>query len=352
MAQTNETQAQRNKRLHQEVEERPFDDEVEPPAKRRRIYQMVVRVSKRRREETTEPEDKETTEPPAKRRRVDSNEEETKEPPAEEEEASNGFKTCASEVLFAEEEAMLELRAKQVEVQLRHDRITASVNELLDDLALAIRKSVPGPWLERLAQVLELPIPFLWLSVREKFGYHIPTADSLAKMREFFGNRRVLSIGAGRGFVERLLGLEVTCTDAMLTHGANALDFKFKTFMDVVKCDAEEAMKKFKDHDGLLLCWPSNNDPMAFEALSAFAERNNPNARVVYIGEGKWGCTANDAFFELLENKFEQVFEIEGVSMSSDLHDSVQGYKLKPVKPAWGVPAINWNSSAFNTFRE
>lgn len=345
MAQTNETQARRSKRLHKEVEERPFGDEVEPPAKRRRICQMVARVSKRRREETTVPEDKETMEPPAKRRRVESDDDETKELPAEEETVV--LRAVHIEVPLAEDET----ENPNAKAMVRLNSLQASVDALLDDLALAVRTSVPGPWLERLTQVLELPIPFLWLSVREKFGYHIPTPDSLAKMREFFGNRRVLSIGSGRAFVEKLLGLEVTCTDAMVSHGADATDFK--PFMGVVKCRAEEAVVKFKDHhDGLLLCWPSYNDPMAFKALSAFAERNNPNARVVYIGEGKWGCTADDAFFDLLEDKFEQVFEIGSIVSPSDLHDSVQGYKLKPVKPAWAVPSINRNSAAFNTFRD
>lgn len=41
----------------------------------------------------------------------------------------------------------------------------------------------------------------------------------------------------------------------------------------------------------LLLCWPPLQEPFALECLRAFR-----GERVVYIGEGKDGCTADEAF--------------------------------------------------------
>jgi hypothetical protein len=52
----------------------------------------------------------------------------------------------------------------------------------------------------------------------------------------------------------------------------------------------------------LLLVYPSPDSGMAVEAIQAYAEISPLNDTVVYVGEGRGGANANDAFFDYLEN--------------------------------------------------
>ena len=49
----------------------------------------------------------------------------------------------------------------------------------------------------------------------------------------------------------------------------------------------------------LLLCWPRNNEPDAAEALTAYQ-----GDRLVYIGHDPDGNTADDAFFQMLDDQW------------------------------------------------
>ncbi len=51
----------------------------------------------------------------------------------------------------------------------------------------------------------------------------------------------------------------------------------------------------------LFLCWPPMSE-MAFQCLESYEGK-----RLVYIGEGGGGCTGNDAFFERLDEAWEEV---------------------------------------------
>jgi hypothetical protein len=51
----------------------------------------------------------------------------------------------------------------------------------------------------------------------------------------------------------------------------------------------------------LLLVYPPPDSDMARDALQAYADVNGGSATVIYVGEGRGGANANDAFFDLLE---------------------------------------------------
>lgn len=59
----------------------------------------------------------------------------------------------------------------------------------------------------------------------------------------------------------------------------------------------------------LLLCWPPYDTDMAYDALYSYLEAGG--RRVVYVGEGRGGCTANDGFYDLLAQRTRWVDEIE-----------------------------------------
>jgi hypothetical protein len=52
----------------------------------------------------------------------------------------------------------------------------------------------------------------------------------------------------------------------------------------------------------LLLVYPSPGNDMAADALKAYAEISPLNDTVVYVGEGRGGANANDAFFDCVES--------------------------------------------------
>jgi hypothetical protein len=62
---------------------------------------------------------------------------------------------------------------------------------------------------------------------------------------------------------------------------------------------------------------------MAYKALKAYTGN-----KLVYIGENGGGCTADDAFFALLEEKWEEIDEHQPVQWSG-IHDWITVYERR-----------------------
>ena len=73
----------------------------------------------------------------------------------------------------------------------------------------------------------------------------------------------------------------------------------------------------------LFLCWPPYDDTMAFECLE-----NYQGNRLVYIGEGSGGCTADDAFHERLDREWEEVANHRPIQWFG-IHDYITVYLRK-----------------------
>lgn len=71
---------------------------------------------------------------------------------------------------------------------------------------------------------------------------------------------------------------------------------------------AGDAMEKV-----LVLCWPLHNDDMASRALAAFR-----GDFVIYLGEGRDGCTGDSAFFDMLEREWIPLEVMDGGRRSYD----------------------------------
>ena len=89
-------------------------------------------------------------------------------------------------------------------------------------------------------------------------------------------------------------------------------------FFPVVEADVSTLSQSSADI--LFLCWPPLNDPLAFDALQAFK-----GDTLIYIGEDSFGCTADESFFDALEDwEIVDYFQI----LSYDLiHDSLTIFK-------------------------
>lgn len=71
------------------------------------------------------------------------------------------------------------------------------------------------------------------------------------------------------------------------------------------------------------LVWPPYGDKMAAEALIHYE-----GDIVIYVGEGRGGCTADDTFLELLDENFEMVRRVR-IPRWSDIFDDLTIWKRK-----------------------
>lgn len=73
----------------------------------------------------------------------------------------------------------------------------------------------------------------------------------------------------------------------------------------------------------LFLCWPPYATPMATHCLKHYS-----GEYLAFIGEGEGGCTADDAFFKLLNKKWKLTEEIT-IPQFEGLHDSLMLFQRK-----------------------
>lgn len=141
-----------------------------------------------------------------------------------------------------------------------------------------------------------------------RFAGAIPSPGDMAWLRRVLDGRGLVEVGAGAGYwawQARQVGIDVVAYEP---HPPGEGDNEFVvgdaagggTYTSVVRDDATAA-KRHPDR-ALLLCWPSNRDPWAAHALSCYQ-----GDLLIFVGEGPGGCTADDAFFELLEAEWEPV---------------------------------------------
>lgn len=124
-----------------------------------------------------------------------------------------------------------------------------------------------------------------------EFGFSIPCVEALNAIKKV-GN--ILEIGAGTGYWSKLLkdmGVDIISTDS------KSGDYQFSYNNDVIKMDAVEAIKEYPDRN-VFVSWPCYDKGWAFEAAKAMEQ----GTTLIYIGEGRGGCTADDNFHNYFFN--------------------------------------------------
>jgi len=99
----------------------------------------------------------------------------------------------------------------------------------------------------------------------------------------------IISVGSGSGYNEYLLreaGADILASD---------LDPPAETWMPVLKQEAVEVAREHNDR-AIMYCWP--HFAYSWPELSLKAYRGNT---VLFIGEGKGGCTGSEDFHDLLD---------------------------------------------------
>lgn len=163
--------------------------------------------------------------------------------------------------------------------------------------------------------------PFL-----ERFGFAVPTLTAIKAIRRFVGQRKVLEVGAGTGIWSRLLsdeGITITAVDDGSGEGRYSHPYKVGAYYPVELADGVEAVKRYRAHKALFLCWPDYESPMAADALNEFR-----GDRLVYIGEDAEGCAGDDRFHDMLA-RWRLVKSI-AIPQWPGIHDEVVLYERLP----------------------
>lgn len=138
----------------------------------------------------------------------------------------------------------------------------------------------------------------------EGFSFPLITQETVIELSNKLKNKKVLEVAAGSGYLSSLLrhgGVSIITTDNMSWSEEDEYAEYKNTFGEVEKIDAVEAIEKYKDEiDTVLLSWPPFNEKLALNVLEKCLQYG---LDLIYIGEDECGCTADDSFFELCDEK-------------------------------------------------
>ena len=121
-----------------------------------------------------------------------------------------------------------------------------------------------------------------------KYAWAIPSTKAIELIRKYLP---ITEIGAGSGYWAHLIGGDITCHDIMKSH------FTFTEKYHPIIYDGEPDLSKT-----LFFCWPPYEDPMAYNYL-----KKHTGEYVIYIGEGRGGCTADHDFHDYLDSHYTRV---------------------------------------------
>jgi hypothetical protein len=139
---------------------------------------------------------------------------------------------------------------------------------------------------------------------REKWGHSWPSYESLRKISKFVGEGRVIDAGCGRGLWSALLFLSKKRVVA-IDNFENPIYKAENCLVTPIQAEAEEWIEMFGGPDDVLfMSWPPHWGDMASSCLSA-----HRGSKLIYIGEGWGGCTADDEFFDMLDKGWNVVGE-------------------------------------------
>lgn len=157
-----------------------------------------------------------------------------------------------------------------------------------------------------------------------EYAWTISDPATVAFVVEHAG-KRVIDPLAGTGYWAWLLqqqGLDVAASDLNPADDGGSIYHRAgRVFTPVTRADAVDAVTVLGDDRTLLLSWPPYDDPIGRRILDAYR-----GERVVYIGEGAYGCCGDDAMWSELESGWHQVAEHKPVQWWG-LHDWVTVYE-------------------------
>jgi hypothetical protein len=157
----------------------------------------------------------------------------------------------------------------------------------------------------------------------KQYAWTITSPESVAFVAEHSHGRLVDPL-AGTGYWAYLLdqaGVDVLAYDLEPPDGTDRNHYHRgqSSFAPVMKGDATEVVSVHSDRT-LLLSWPPYGEPVGHRTLAAYT-----GDRVIYIGEGSYGCCGDDAMFDLFAADWLEVAEHAPIQWLS-MHDYITVY--------------------------
>ncbi len=164
----------------------------------------------------------------------------------------------------------------------------------------------------------------------KKFGFFLISEDFISVTSELLQNNKVLEVGAGSGFLSYCLqknGVDITPIDLKIDN--NNYGFE-QTYTEIIQINAVDYIKKNNNYDTIIMSWPNYQNPFAYNVLKQMKK----GQQLIYIGEGYGGCTADDKFFKLLQDRAfinnDLTSKLKQNSYSWPcIHDEVESYIIK-----------------------
>jgi hypothetical protein len=142
-------------------------------------------------------------------------------------------------------------------------------------------------------------------------GYSLISLSWIEPLSKWIGNRKVLELMSGSGALSYALSqnnVNVIATDHHKWKDHNDEQYwENKYWTDIENLDALEALEIYgKDVDLILLSWAPINETA--KNIIVKMREVNPNLQMIFIGEGKDGCTADDDFFSIISDIDDESF--------------------------------------------
>jgi hypothetical protein len=143
-------------------------------------------------------------------------------------------------------------------------------------------------------------------------------------LAEYIGNKKCLEICCGLGTLSwalKELNINIIATDNFSSHFNFA---KKNLWTNIEQIDCIEAIKKYgKSADYIILSWPTYSDNLAYNCLLKMRKINR-NCKMIYIGEQKCGCCADDNFFDTGNFDYKELENIKNIFPCCEfIHDGI-----------------------------
>ena len=185
--------------------------------------------------------------------------------------------------------------------------INTFIDEVYDIINDLNKKVVPQKYNSTLLNNLD--IRKLIVSLQ---GFSLVSKDWVHPFKDWIGNRKVLEIMSGLGVLSSALREEGV--DLISTDDYTATNFDFNTlWTNIEKLDALTAIEKYgKETDIIIMSW-CYTDETGYNCLKKMREVN-PNAVMIYIGEGVGGSTGSLSLYEnMIEINDEAIHRINSL---------------------------------------
>lgn len=139
-----------------------------------------------------------------------------------------------------------------------------------------------------------------------QFSFAIPVEDTI---KALLPHGPFLEVGCGTGYWAYELmkaGAEVIPTDPGPYTGVIFKAERQHVPIDFI--EGVEALRKYGVDKTLLMVWPSYDETWPAEVLAQYVRQGGK--KVVYVGEGHGGCTADGFYHNLLEKHFDDVEDV------------------------------------------